>query len=280
MKEEDRNTILIVIIILVVCVISLIAIFNLVWQIIGEPVTKVYNSISYTFYIQNLNYNFHVPQIDAIQIEENANNQSTSNTQTDENNTNNSEEKKNTDDINQKELPDYNFNFEVPSSPNVSDDNELQSFPDAILNDAKLADFVGEETTQTNLQIIIPKIEVNSLVLQGKDSTKLLQQGFWIYPSSKALGEGEVLLLCQRRYFGKYDPRSCWFLDKLLRGDEIIVNIENYQLTYRVTGVNTFIENDPLIYAISEADDYIKIITSAPLSGNTHRLVVLAERVN
>lgn len=352
MKKEDRNTFLLVAIILIVCIVSLVAIFNIVWGLIVDPIKDATAQTTEAFVMlqgeKTADYNFDVPELEADEVPQETTNIDSSNDfnemsyrqvlnalqslqtlqndsiiaqeevseEAEEAETSQIEEEVTSENTDQAEPTDvqvdddmilieealaeeeakqealaeklapkagetYNYNFVVPASNLPKEDVEvLQSFPDAIVQDAVLAGYgQGEDAnTQVNLQIRIPKIGVNSPVVQGLGADNLLEQGFWVHPGSFELGEGEVTMLCHRRFFGPYDPRSCWFLDEISKGDEILLDFYDTTLQYKVVGVNVFDGEDPLIYTFNEEKDYIKIVTCTPLYSNEQRLVVLAER--
>jgi LPXTG-site transpeptidase (sortase) family protein len=316
-NREDQNTFLMIFVILVVCLIALVAILSTVWQIIRVPVEDFFEGISYqTKLNQPKDYNFTIPQAQANNTTP-ENTQSTDNSGTQDETPGSSSNTPEATDIPEKqeastqtpqtnepipaepqnEEPEVqpiptinvakltlNYNFAIPAArENPITKSEFIGFSDAILDDALLAEFGNSggdnEIAQPDLRIRIPKISIDSPVYQGLGADHLLKLGFWIYPGSYGLGEGEVVMLCHRRYWGPYHPHSCWFLDKVAVGDEIFMNYNGQDLTYRIAGVNVFDAQDPLIYTISEKGDYIKIVTCTPLYSNKQRLVVLAERV-
>lgn len=292
MSKEQQNTTIMIATILIVSLITFIAIFNIIWGIVAQPINDAVGSISYFLRTQNIDYNFEIPQGDnpVIKNEESTTNETPQNqtpiaqepsTSTDSNSNEQPQETNQDNEIKPEELKAVDYNFAIPAINTNNATINFESYPDAILTDAMLAGYgSGSDTPQVNLQIVIPKIGVNSPVMQGLGADDLLERGFWIYPGSYTLGKGEVVMLCHRRYFGPYDPRSCWFLDKVAKGDEIVMKYADVSLRYEIVGVNVFEANDPLIYSISDSDDYIKIVTCTPLYSNTHRLVVLAKRAN
>lgn len=295
MTREQQNTFIMIATILIVSLVTFIAIFNIIWGILAEPVNNTISSIGYFLRTQNIDYNFEVPTQETQTIE-NTNQseavtevapveepQTVAEQETSVENTEETIQETPNQDVevtNDLANIEIDYNFEVPKENTNNANINFESFPDAILSDAILAGYgSGNDTPQVNLQIVIPKIGVNSPVLQGLGADDLLERGFWTYPGSYELGKGEVVMLCHRRFFGPYDPRSCWFLDKLANGDEIIMKYSDVSLKYQVVGVSVFEGDDPLIYSISDSDDYIKIVTCTPLYSNTHRLVVLAKRI-
>lgn len=279
MKKDDRNTLLLVVFILIVCLVSLIAIFTLVWKIIANPVRETVNAVNE--FLQGepeYNYNFDVPK----PKESGSKLQDSGKKEEEKKQEEAKVEDKKEEEKTQDPVIVYDYNFPVPEKPaNAEIDQALLSYPDAIVTDAQLAGYgTGTDTPQINMQIIIPRINVNSPVWQGLGANDLLQKGFWVHPASSTLGKGEVIMLCHRRYFGPYDPRSCWFIDQMQKGDEIYLKYFDSSLRYEVVGVNVFEGDDPLIYSINTTEDYIKLVTCTPLYSNTNRIVVLAKRVD
>lgn len=261
--RDDQNTFLMIGGVLIVCIIALIAVVSSIWALIRAPVNSAINTVSNFIRIQSLDYNFTIPvvaitptpvptpsptpiNIPPINI-----------------------------DLGFDEEKDIDYNFTISSIPQTS------AFADALYTDSDLIDIQerGETPEQKNLSIQIPLINVNSPVVQGIDSESLIKEGFWVVPSSRRLGQSEVIFLCNRRYFGPDDPKSCWFLDKVGTGNYITVKYGDKELTYSVVGVNTFSAEDPLVYQATEGEDLIRIVTTDPLNSNENRLVILAERV-
>lgn len=274
MKKEDRNTAIIVIIVLVVCTISLVAIGSTLWNIVSPAVNAALSFVGLNVRLVTVDYNFQFPRKQvAISSASSLNPQSSSESST-------------TASFGTPEVrvvpANYTYNFDVPKAAgNAPIDATGIGLRDAILTDAQLAGYgSGTDTPQTQLLINIPKIKVNSPVFQGLGGDDLLDRGFWVYPTSKPIGQGELILLCHRRYFGPYDPRSCWNLDKMAAGDEIFIKGSNNQdVKFQVIGVNEFAGNSANIYTISDTEKYLKIVTCHPLYSDQNRLVVLAKMV-
>lgn len=272
MKKEDRNTAIIIIVVLVVCTVSLVAIGSSLWNIISPGVNAALNFIGINIRLATVDYNFSIATNSQVTTTSSESTSSSSSASTTSESTSSSAP---------SVVPaSYSYNFPVPTAAAVgTGSSAVAGLRDAILTDAQLAGYGStNETPQTELIVEIPKIQVVSPVFQGLGGDDLLDRGFWVYPTSKALGKGEIILLCHRRYFGPYDPRSCWNLDKVSAGDEIFVRGSlNTTLKYKVIATNVFEANDPLIYTTSDTDNYLKIVTCTPLYSNANRLVVLAE---
>lgn len=269
MKKEDRNTAIIILVVLVVCTVSLVAIGSSLWNIVSPAVNAVLNFVGINIRLATVDYNFSLatnqtPAVIASSTTSQASPTTTSSAT--------------------PVIPaaSYNYNFPIPALGEVSGSEiAITGLEDAILTDAQLAGYgSGTDTPQTELILEIPKIQVTSPVFQGLGGDDLLKRGFWVYPTSSSPGKGELIVLCHRRYFGPYDPRSCWNLDKITPGDEINLRGSlNTQVKYRVIAVNVFPAADPNIYRASDTDNYLRIVTCTPLYSNANRLVVLAEMV-
>jgi len=265
MNKGDRDNLIIVLIVLVVCTISLVAMAVSVWRLIGPSVVQFTDVLGLSVKISNLDYNFNLPEVRVVETVSTSSEASKSVESSSTASSSSSE-------------PSFDYNFQIPE-PTVTTAASLEpyGFEDAILTDAEMAGYGSGEVAYTELRITIPKISVDSPIVQGLGGEGL-KQGFWVYPSSQ-IGEGEVILLCHRRYFGPNDPRSCWYIDQVSTGDEIFVNKGSETLKYSVVGTHSYPANDSTIYTVSE-DNYIKIVTCHPLGSSTERFVVLAKLVN
>jgi LPXTG-site transpeptidase (sortase) family protein len=270
--REDQNTFIMITGVLIVCLIALIAVITSIWQLIKSPVNQVVDNVSYFVKIQTLDYNFAVetktvsvtptpvptptpepPVSDSVQSLANS--------------------------ISDSVVIDYNFN--VANKPGTNNDTiDTQKVLGTIISDTDMVSMKdrNESVVQKNVRIKIPRINVDSPIIQGLDSTEPLKQGFWVMPSDKKLSSDEITLLCSRTDLGNTDQRSCWYIDQLSKNDEIIITVEDSTLRYRVVGINTFYAEDPLVYTSSYGEDLIRIVTTDPLYSNKNRLVILAQR--
>ncbi|MBN1915987.1 sortase [Candidatus Dojkabacteria bacterium] len=196
----------------------------------------------------------------------------------------------------------YGYNFLVPSMSEVkkveeekqkSSTEDTSTAQDSQLNKEKIYtrdDILSPEqqkfafdtkvTTGVIGELIIPKINVRANVFGGSDGDSLMDQGFWMYPSSSTPGNGETIVLCHRRYFQQDDPRSCWNINLLEKGDLIQVNDPSGKpIRYSVRSVTIKNPNDVNIYETSKRN-FIKIISCSLQSGvpggSDNRIVVIA----
>lgn len=278
--KGDKFTILTILIVIIAAIVALYAVFSLAWGIMKSTVGGlVENVVTILEPKPEIDYNFDPSDTTASDDSQDDSDEEDNDDQDDD------------DDskeivlaariLNEGEVINYAFN--IPKREGDIQTANLPAFDD-ILKDAQAAELNGSYSSsipQTNVRLQIPKIGIDSPVWQGAGADQLLKQGFWIYPGSANFGQGEVTMLCHRRYFGTEDPRTCWFLDQVVAGDKVYLNFadSNSVYEYEIVGTNIFEANDPSIYNISPTEDSIRLVTCTPLYSNTHRLVVLAKRV-
>lgn len=192
----------------------------------------------------------------------------------------------------EKEI-DRGYNFVVPNAKGSFDNDEFQISNDndrdvEFVRDDILTDeqrnFAAKQGVPDGQfgQIIIPQIGIYSNILAGGDGDTLMDQGFWVYPSSNTPETGELILLCHRRYFGQYDQRSCWNVNQLEVGELIQINDKNGNpIRYSVKSVTVKSAEDTNIYETSDSS-VLKIVScsldNSQPGGSTHRVVVIAEK--
>ncbi len=181
---------------------------------------------------------------------------------------------------------DYNFKLPTGENPNVkaltSDDKE-------VVND-NVKENISRQTVSTaqNTPIVsantllIPKLNVNTKVLEGIDGETAIHEGSWLYPSSYE-GEGEKILLGHRRYWGADDPRSFWNLDQLTTGDLIhYADSKGKVYSYEVKSVSVRNAGDLSILKASK-ENIIKVISCSTADGSAgsaeKRIVVIATQI-
>lgn len=291
MSKQDRNTGFTIAIVLIVCTLSLIVVGASLWRIIEPGVNTALQFFGFQAQLATVNYNFEVPRRDIVVNPPvnppPATPPATPPAQEPETPTEVIPPPPTIDEevfvLPQPPLvvpANYSYNFPVPTLAAAAE-NISNGFRDSILNDAQLAGYgQGGDVPQSNLTIMIDKIGIKSPVLQGLGGDNLLDLGFWVYPGSYPIGQGEMILLCHRRFFGPYDPRTCWFIDSMTAGDEIVIRNESTEAKYRVISTSIVDDQDGGIYNISDNKNYLKIVTCHPLYSNEQRFVVLAELIN
>lgn len=301
MSKQDRNTAFTIIIVLVVCTLSLVVVGASLWRIIGPGLEAALVFVGLKVKVSTSNYNFVVPARDEVA----QNNpspapqpqpapQPTPAPNPQPNPVPPPVSAGSDEDLSYvyptldpyaepnpfKIVPaNYSYNFPVPPRQETGEDSSLGIFQDAILTDAQLAGYGQGQGVNSDLFFEVPKIGIKSPVWQGLGSEALLKKGFWVYPGSHPLGQGEMVLLCHRRYFGPYDPRTCWNLDKIVVGDSMAIRKGQQTLNYTVISTAVVDPESAAVYTISDTENFLKIVTCTPLYSNAKRLVVVAKLV-
>ncbi len=250
--EKDRTTLYTIFLILAICIIALVAViytFIITLRTIRfGKVEALEPDRPINIFISHYNYDFKIPTNEDIKsLNPNKRNQEK---------TNNLPIKEQDQNINSN-YKTVNYNFNIPKL-------------DALLPQL------------TSIQI--PAIAYNSPIIISDDANTGIDNGAWLYPSSKHPLLGEAIFLCHRRYFKKYDPKSCWNLDKIQKGDFVYLNLSNdTQITYKVISVSVTISNDINIYSTSN-EKLLKLISCSKRNGkigsDSHRITVLAKAIN
>jgi len=258
-----------VIVVLIVSIASLYVVGSSLWRTISPGLYEATDVLGLSLNLANANYNFEVPE----EIE------------TVEDPTENEEPQVlgSSDDTSEdgdgiippEENFMHNFNFPIPE-PESDPYADLTGVEDSIVEDALQAGYTEDNPSQ-KLTLEIPILGFASTTLQNLPADITLQNGLLEHPNSSKLGEGEVILMCYRRYHHPEDPRSCLYLSELESGDHMQITYRNQDLNYVVVGIDIVSASNTSIYQANEDHDYIKLITAHPFLTDNQRLVILAK---
>ncbi|MHB1001004.1 MAG: sortase [Armatimonadota bacterium] len=126
--------------------------------------------------------------------------------------------------------------------------------------------------TSASIKLIIPKIGLNAVVVEGTSSSAL-RRGPGHFPGTALPGEqGNCCIAGHRNMYGS------WFrkLNKLYYGDTVMIKISGKQYIYKVVKVFTVRPND-LSVLKDTSKRTLTLITCTPVPRPTHRLIVIAE---
>lgn len=129
----------------------------------------------------------------------------------------------------------------------------------------------------TENRIVIPKINVDSEVLEG-GSIDILHNGqSWRRPQTSNPQQGGNTVIVAHRYFGQ-GKNTFYHLNKLLVGDEILVFWEGKEHTYKIDKV---FETNPENIAIENntKEEILTLYTCSGLSAEK-RFVVIAKPIS
>lgn len=181
------------------------------------------------------------------------------------------------------------YNFKIPVTEIYQQERDQQMNTGKKSESTKTNSTEKKDKTATNYvvslspnNLIIPKLNVNTKVIEGIDGEAAIHEGAWLYPSSFE-GSGEKILLGHRRFWGADDPRSFWNLDHLVQGDRIYYSdSEGNKYTYEVKAVSVRTAGDNTILKASE-ENIIKVISCSTADGSAgsseKRIVVIATQV-
>lgn len=149
-----------------------------------------------------------------------------------------------------------------------SQDGEPQE--DTVINFAKVGEVMG--------YVQIPKIDVKAPIYEGT-SEDVLQQGIgWLKGTSLPVG-GDSTHSVLTGHRGLPTAKLFTDIDRLEIGDEFFVRNSTEILAYRVFEKNIVEPNDARVLAIVQGQDRMTLLTCHPYMINSHRLLVMGERV-
>ncbi len=169
-----------------------------------------------------------------------------------------------------------------------------QDYNKNLLNTATLTDPFSEKTTEKSGEsyeeildtdgyglmgyIDIPKINLYLPIYHGT-SLEVLKKGVG-HLENTAMPIGGKSTHCVLSAHSAYPTRSFFdYLPKLEKGDSFYIHILNDTLKYEVDRIKIVSPTDTSDLSITENKSYITLITCAPYSINTHRLLVRGVRV-
>lgn len=126
-------------------------------------------------------------------------------------------------------------------------------------------------------RLIIKKIGVDAPIIVTNSEKEGLAKGVWLYPNGKKPNEPGNVIISGHRY--KYlPPNSVTFysLDKIGKGDEIIVTWNKDKYIYKVNQTKIVEPNDRTV-VVQTDQNIITLITCHPLFTSKQRLIVIGE---
>ena len=120
-----------------------------------------------------------------------------------------------------------------------------------------------------NTQLYIDSVNIEGGIFQGVTS-QTMDKGFWHFPASVYPGQkGNSVIIAPAK-------DTFFNLDKVKKGDSIIVQQESEKYTYIVSEVKIVEKND--ISVLQDSSDYqITLITCTPLWTSKQRLIVVGK---
>ena len=155
---------------------------------------------------------------------------------------------------------------------------EVAKLENHLPNNNNLAKPADVKNTLVN-RIIIPKIGVNSPIIESEDAEYALDRGAWRTPKTSTPDKGSNTVISGHRY--KYLPPNnltFYLLDKLIIGDIILAVWQGEDYYYRVKEKKIV---EPTEVSILNPTDVptLTLYTCDPIYSQEHRLVVIAEQI-
>ncbi len=138
---------------------------------------------------------------------------------------------------------------------------------------------VTNRTRPPDNRLVIPKIGVNLPIMESQDSDASLWKGAWRIPNSSTPNSGGNTVLSAHRF--RYRPPSnltLYLLDKVERGDTMIVYWQGKEYDYQITETK-IVPRENTDIAEPTLTDQLTVFTCHPLFSTKERLVVIGERI-
>ena len=129
-------------------------------------------------------------------------------------------------------------------------------------------------------RLIIPKISVDTPIVDSQNSVWALNHGAWRMPQTSTPNKGSNTAIAGHRF--KYLPPNnltFYLLDKLVVGDGVAIVWEGKEYDYRVTDNKIVPPTEVSVLAPTEKPT-LTLITCDPIFSQKNRLVVTAELIN
>jgi sortase A len=129
---------------------------------------------------------------------------------------------------------------------------------------------------ELNTQLSISSVDVEGGVVQGQDSTTM-DRGFWHFPTSVYPGQQGNSVIIAHRFLHIPPAKNTFYnLDKVRKGDSIVVEQDNNKYTYIVSETRVVEKNDISVLQAT-TEHQITLITCTPLWTSDKRLVVIGK---
>lgn len=132
-----------------------------------------------------------------------------------------------------------------------------------------------ETTVSTKNTILIPRMGVDTAILEGPDE-KTLNKGVWHLPGTSNPAKGGNVVISAHRY--KWRPPSTktfWDIDKMKVGDLITITWEGKKYTYKVT--KSYIVTPDRVDILADTKEHkLTLFSCTPKFTSKNRLVIEA----
>lgn len=127
-------------------------------------------------------------------------------------------------------------------------------------------------------RLVIPKIGVDVAIVEGKDQEAALNKGIWHIPNTSTPDRGGNTVLSGHRFRYLSGPKTLYLLDKLKKGDPIIIYWKGKEYDYAVVMAKIVKPNQVGILDNTKRPQ-LTIFTCSPLFSTKERLVLIAKPI-
>jgi sortase A len=171
------------------------------------------------------------------------------------------------------------FSFLTHLSPTK---DQVLGADEILVDDISIEEYLGNVTEidpileQLDTKLYIDSINVEGNIFQGVDS-HTMDKGFWHFPASVYPGQQGNSVIISHRYLHIPPAKDTFYnLDKVRKGDSILIEQEDNKYTYIVSEVKVVEKND--VSVLQDSLDYqITLITCTPLWTSKQRLAVIGK---
>lgn len=157
--------------------------------------------------------------------------------------------------------------------------DQSQVFSDSFQNDSTVSKEYNALLEDVMGYIEIPEIAIQLPIYHGT-SQDVLQKGVGhLYGSSLPIG-GPSTHAVLSSHTGLPDQTLFTDLDKLKIGDQFVIHVYDYVLTYDVFQINIVEPDQTDTLKIVPNQDYVTLVTCTPYGVNTKRLLVTGKRTS
>jgi sortase A len=171
------------------------------------------------------------------------------------------------------------FSFLTHLSPTK---DQVLGADEILVENISIEEYVGSVSEidpileELDTKLYINSINVEGGIFQGPDS-RTMDKGFWHFPASVYPGQQGNSVIISHRYLHIPPAKDTFYnLDKVRKGDSIVVEQEDNQYRYIVSEVKVVEKNDVSVLQDS-LDHQITLITCTPLWTSKQRLAVIGK---
>lgn len=124
-------------------------------------------------------------------------------------------------------------------------------------------------------RFVIPKIGVDVAIVEGSQDDAL-NRGIWHIPGTSSPDKGSNMVLSGHRFRFLSGPRTLYLLDRMEKGDPMIVYWQGKEYDYVVTGKRIVRPNQVEILDATDKPR-LTVFTCSPLFSTKERLVLIAK---